>query len=177
VQRRFETPSPDGFGMNRMAQPPSMGEHFHPVRTAERDFVPENATEGEILGKLEENGVQLGLYVFGTAILAAPPQSQNYRAIKGPAAITRTTPRPAWYPGQPKLSDVPADALPDWNAVYPLAQRAMRSFQDGGAGFETKLANWDIAARPVSATARCVACHGNASRLGGVLYAFRRASR
>jgi hypothetical protein len=53
----------------------------------------------------------------------------------------------------------------------------MRSFHDGGAGFETKLASWDIAARPVSAWERCVACHGNANRLGGVLYAFRRASR
>lgn len=177
VQRRFETPSPDGFGMNRMAQPPSMGEHFLPVRTAERDFVPENPTEREILGSLEKSGVQLGLYVFGTAILAAPPQPPNYRALKGPAAITLGTPRPAWYPGLPKTAETPADTLPDWNAVYPLAQRAMRSFQDGGHGFETKIASWDIAARPVSATERCAACHGNARRLGGVLYAFRRASR
>jgi hypothetical protein len=177
VQRRFETPLPDSFGMDRMVRPSSMGGHFQPVRTAERDFVPENAMEREILGKLEENAVQLGLYVFGTAILAAPPHSENYRALKGPGTITRMTPRPTWYPGQPKTDEAPADALPDWNAVYPLAQRAMRSFEDGGAGFETKLATWDIAARPVSASERCAACHGKAKHLGGVLYAFRRASR
>jgi hypothetical protein len=160
VQLRFETPLPEGFGMSRMVQSPSMGEHFHPVRTAERDFIPENATEREVVGKLEENGVQLGLYVFGRAILAAQPQSQDFRALKGPAAITRGTPRPAWYPGQPKISDAPADALPDWNAVYPLAQRAMRSIQDGGAGFETRLASWDIAARPVSAVSPATATPG-----------------
>ena len=31
----------------------------------------------------------------------------------------------------------------------------MLSFQEGGAGFETKLESWDIAARPVSAEKRC----------------------
>jgi hypothetical protein len=78
--------------------------------------------------------------------------------------------------------------LPDWEAIYPLARRAMKSFQDGSQGFETTFGNWTIAARPVMASqARCVGCHnaqpgGNAHPvvldrpIGGVLYAFRRAS-
>jgi hypothetical protein len=175
VQRRFESPLPDSLGMSRVAVPSSMGGHFSPVRTAERDFIPENALEREVVGQMEEKGVQVGLYVFGPAILAATPEFQDFRALKGPAAITRGTPRPAWYPGQPKVSAEPHDTLPDWNAIYPLARRAMLSFQDGGAGFETKLASWDIAARPVAAAERCATCHGNASHLGGVLDAFRRA--
>ena len=63
----------------------------------------------------------------------------------------------------------------------------MRSFEDGGKGFETTFDTWNIAARPVIASQeRCLMCHtgeipgtSHAAKLnqaiGGVLYAFRRA--
>ena len=177
VQMRFDTPLPGALGMSRVLAPPSMGQHFQPVRTTGRDFIPENDGEREVIGKLETNGVQVGIYVFGSAVLKATPQALDYRALKGPGAVTRTTPRPAWYPYQAKLSSAPADSLPDWKAVYPVAQRAMRSFQDGGAGFETALESWDIAARTVATGKRCVMCHSDAQPIGGVLYAFRRTPR
>jgi hypothetical protein len=50
----------------------------------------------------------------------------------------------------------------------------MASFRDGGAGFETTLGSWEIAARPVAAEKRCAICHSSESHIGGVLYAFRR---
>jgi hypothetical protein len=79
----------------------------------------------------------------------------------------------------------PGGALPDWKTVYPL-QRAMKSFADGGTGWETSIGSLRIAARLAAARPeRCVACHDNPAygtgtravlnqALGGVLYAFRR---
>jgi hypothetical protein len=71
--------------------------------------------------------------------------------------------------------------LPDWRTIYPLAQRAMRSFADGGAGFETTIDSWRIAARPVIAgQQKCLTCHPGVKLdrpLGGVLYAYRRAGK
>jgi hypothetical protein len=29
--------------------------------------------------------------------------------------------------------------MPDWKAIYPFARKAMKSFTDGGRGFETKI--------------------------------------
>jgi hypothetical protein len=186
VQLRFKTALPGALGMSRVAMPVSMGQHFQPRRSNQRDFVPENDREREVVGKLEENGVYVGLYLFGTAIVKTAPQALDYRALKGPGIITRGSPRPAWYPDQLGMSAAAADALPDWKSVYPLARRAMQSFQDGGAGFETRLESWCIAARPVLAEARCAMCHHTRSSssnraaqanepIGGVLYAFRRA--
>jgi len=85
--------------------------------------------------------------------------------------VTRGTPRPAWIP-------LPG-ALPDWKTIYPIARRAMKSFEDGGNGFETTVDSWTIAARPVVAAKQtCVACHNHSVELnkpiGGLLYAFRR---
>jgi hypothetical protein len=57
-----------------------------------------------------------------------------------------------------------ADALPDWRTFYPLAQKATKSFADGGGGFETSIGSSQIAARPFIAS----------QPLGGALYAFRR---
>lgn len=177
---RFITPLPGTFGMSRVAVPSSMGKHSEPRRTAERDFLPENPAELAVIGKLEENGVQAGIYVFGTAVVKAPPQALDYRALKGPGVVTRGTPRPTWYPGADG-GPGPADTLPDWNAVYPLARRAMQSFEKGGTGFDTTLDRWDIAARPVAAEARCQMCHSDTAwqsgPIGGVLYAYRRAGR
>jgi hypothetical protein len=181
VQFRFRAPLPGTLGMSRVARPPSMGEHFQPVISNERDFFPENEMERDVIGKLEENGVHVGLFVFGAAVVTTPPQALNYRALKGPGAITKGTVRPAWYPAQPQVRMATADALPDWKAVYPLAKRAMQSFEDGGTGFETRLEGWNIAARPVAAEQRCSICHNNmvgavkgSKSIGGVLYAFRR---
>jgi len=185
VEIRFRTLDPGALGMSRMAAPSSMGKHFQPLLTRDRDFLPANEMEREVISQLEENRVHVGLYVFGVAVLSAPMEALEYRALKGPAAITPGTPRPIWYPGQPPpVIEVP-DTLPDWKAVYPLAKRAMQSFQDGGAGFETTLEGWNIAARPVAAEKRCTVCHNNFSApsgtaakqnepIGGVLYAFRR---
>jgi hypothetical protein len=185
VQLRFKTPDPGLLGMSRITVPSSMGRHFRGLPTRDRDFLPENETEREVISKLEENGVQVGLYVFGAAVVTSPSDALNYRALKGPGVITKGTPPPAWYPGLPQVGAPATGALPDWKAVYPLARRAMQSFEDGGAGFETTLEGWNIAARPVVAEARCNICHNKISVLskqpakanepiGGVLYAFRK---
>jgi hypothetical protein len=173
IQLRFQNPLPDTLGMSRVAVPRSMGTHFRPKLSSPTDFVPENAAERQTVAKLEANRVQLGLYVFGADILKAPAELRSFRALKGPAAITAGTPRPAWYPGTAKVPAFP-DPLPDWNQIYPVARRAMAAFHDGSAGFETTFGNWDIAARPVAAEKRCAVCHGAEPHLGGVLYAFRR---
>jgi hypothetical protein len=76
------------------------------------------------------------------------------------------------------VASAPGGALPDWRTIYPLAQLAMKSFADGGAGFETTLDSWHIAARPVvAAQQRCMSCHSGSQHqaLGGVFYAYRRA--
>jgi len=195
VQQRFQTlpasagPNRFALGMSRIMRPSSFGEHFVPKFISKRDFEPENDREKAALAALENESVQVGFYVFGRAIVDASAELLNPRALKGPGAITKDTPRAAWYPG-PTPSLVPAiDALPDWKTVYPLAQRAMKSFADGGAGFETSIGTWRIAARPVVARQeKCVACHNNPAygtgtratlnqALGGVLYAFRRAGQ
>jgi hypothetical protein len=79
-----------------------------------------------------------------------------------------------------ELRVVGDSALPDWNAVYPLARKAMKSFTDGGTGFETEIDSWSIAARPVLASQqRCLDCHSGLALnqpVGGVLYAYRRAT-
>jgi hypothetical protein len=174
LQKRFVIAEPGVFGMSRMAGPSSMGEHFRPRRASITDFASENSDEAQAVAKLEANHVQVGIYLVGAAILRSQPSRLDYRALKGPATITAGTPRPAWYPGDFKASASP-DPLPDWNQIYPVARRAMASFHDGGAGFETRLGSWDIAARPVTAEKRCALCHGSETHIGGLLYAFRRA--
>lgn len=200
VQWRFQAPPilarvPDtlangapALGMSRIALPPSFGEHFVPRFDSTRDFKPENDRENKALAALEAVPVQVGFYLFGRAIVDSGIEMHSYRALKGPGAVTRGTPRPEWYPTSVNTV-APPDALPDWKTVYPLAQRAMKSFDDGGTGFETSIDSWQIAARPVVASQeRCVACHnapGFRTRapvalnqaVGGVLYAFRRAGR
>jgi hypothetical protein len=183
---RFKRPVPGELGMSRITRPSSMGKQFEPNRANERDFMTENAMEREIIGKLEESGVQVGLYMFGPTVIKAMPQLLDYRALKGPATITRATPRPGWYPLQhndsrihtrKEIAPAPTDSLPDWKAIYPLARHAMLNFQGGGAGFETTLESWNISARPVPVEKRCAACHDVTRPIGGVLYAFRRTSR
>lgn len=195
VQVRFQalplsgTAGPNGaaLGMSRILVPPSFGEHFAPRTISRRDFEPENKREKMALAALESESVQVGFYLFGRAIAASSPEVLNYRALKGPGAMTVGTVRPAWYPLVAGTPAEPAGALPDWKTVYPLAQRAMRRFADGGSGFETSLGAWSIAARPVMASQeKCLACHNSPATgvagpvaldqaLGGVLYAFRRA--
>ena len=185
VQLRFQTlpASASGrfpLGMSRVVRPSSFGQHFVPKFVSQRDFEPGSDREKEVLAKLEDESVQVGFYLFGRAILAGAADLQNPRALKGPGAMTKGTPRPAWYPAG-FAPAAPADALPDWRAVYPLAQRAMRSFADGGPGFETTIDSWRIAARPVIAgQQKCLTCHGGVALhqpLGGVLYAYRRAGK
>jgi hypothetical protein len=80
--------------------------------------------------------------------------------------------------------DAAMNDLPDWNAIYPAAQRAMRSFKDGGKGFETDFLGWTIAARPtIASSSKCVSCHSSfaprsasvklGEAVGAVLYAYR----
>ena len=189
VQHRFQDPAPLSLGMSRVARPVSMGTHFYPKRASARDFQPENAVENVVISALEEQHIQVGFYVFGnviTSLEASDVTLDSYRALKGPAAMTRGTPRPAWYPPSRKTVAVDPNALPDWEAIFPLASKAMRSFQDGGQGFEIVAGDWNIAARPVIASnQRCVNCHNSMAfgrqrtiklndPIGGVLYAYRR---
>jgi hypothetical protein len=185
IQARFADPQPAALGMSRVAIPNSFGAHFMPLPSRTTDFAPVNAAERDLVGNMEGHQLQAGFYVFGVAV-NAPATELNYRALKGPAVVTAGTPRPPWYPGLPKTAEPVPGALPDWDAIYPLAQRAMRSFHDGGKGFETTLDSWRIAARPVLAGQdRCVACHNQMRAggeevklnqvIGGVLYAYRRA--
>jgi hypothetical protein len=185
VQLRFQTlqAGPDGLtlGMSRIMRPPSFGRHFVPKFVSQRDFEPEGARETEVLARLEEESMQVGFYLFGRAILdGSSPNLLNPRVLKGPGAMTKDTPRAARYPGA-LTPTAPADALPDWRAIYPLAERAMRSFADGGHGFETTVDSWRIAARPVlAAQEKCRSCHGEVplhQAIGGVLYAYRRAGK
>lgn len=185
VQRRFQDPKAATLGMSRVATRSSLGEHFRPDMTSQTDFIPENPEESGVIAALEEQHTLVGTYLFGAAITDSEAGLLKFRALKGPAAMTRGTPRPSWYPTLAKPAAVIPGALPDWNTIYPLAQKAMLSFQDGGKGFETKVDDWNIAARPVVASqARCVSCHNNPAyagkretklnaAIGGVLYAFR----
>jgi hypothetical protein len=173
--------------MSRAVNPLSFGSHYTPTMTSHRDFNPENITEMKVIADLEGRKIQVGFYLFGTAVVSSEAATLNYRALKGPAAMTRNTPRPAWYPGLAKPAAPQPGALPGWDAIYPLARKAMRSSEDGGKGFERTFDTWNIAARPVIASQeRCLMCHngelGGASHaaklnqaIGGVLYAFRRA--
>ncbi len=165
VQTRFVQPLPETLGMSRIFRPSSFGRHFQPNLTTERDFQPENPTEAKILAALEQQHIQLGVYLFGVAIGKEDPQTLSYRALKGPAIVTKGTPR--------------FGSIPGWNTVYPIASRAMKSFQDGGAGFETTLGSWTVAARPVIASREtCVGCHNRSVEInqpiGGLIYAFKR---
>jgi hypothetical protein len=191
VQLRFQTLQPDAsgrfpLGMSRIMRPPSFGVHFVPKSDSNRDFEPETDREKEILSRMEAESLQVGFYAFGRAILDGSASDLNLRALKGPGAITRDTPRPAWYPLAPSTSPAPGDALPDWKSIYPVGQRAMRDFMAGGTGFETTIGSWRIAARRVVACqAKCVTCHNSQAYkqsspvalhqpIGGVLYAYRR---
>ena len=194
VQARFADPGAQVFGMSRQLMPGSLGEHFLPAVTRDRDFQPATQEEKAAISALESNHVEVGFYLFGRAVASSESTDLNYRALKGPGAMTAGTPRPSWYPRTalafsppqaPSLTEKKPDTLPDWQEIYPLARKAMRSFVDGGNGFETEVRGWEIAARPVLASqARCVTCHeqmNNGSAgfklhepVGGVLYAFRR---
>lgn len=184
IQARFADPQPAALGMSRVAIPNSFGAHFIPLPSRPTDFAPESAAECALIADLDLHGIQAGFYLFGTAVSAAPTVL-NYRALKGPAVLTAGTARPNWYPGLPNTAKEAPGALPDWEAIYPVAQRAMRSFRDGGGGFETTLDIWRVVARPVVAGQnRCVACHNQMragaeeikpnQAIGGVLYAYRR---
>jgi hypothetical protein len=184
IQRRFAAP-PQLFGMSRVVVPGSLGAHFQPVPGAATDFRPETPAEQELIRKLHDSSVHVGLYVFGAAISNSAPETRDFRALKGPAVITAGTVRPAWYPPFAHKASGP-DALPDWNAIYPIARAAMRRFESGEKSFEASAGSWSVAARPVPASAQsCVGCHNNPAigrsaraialddTIGGVLYLYR----
>lgn len=181
LQQRLLKPAPKTLGMSRIMVRPSFGHHFAPVRSDKRDFMPENQHEKELVAAFEARNVQLGVYLFGEDVLKHDSGAMSFRALKGPGAITEGTPRPGWYPGLAKARAANDDSLPDWKEIYPVAQKAMQTFQMGDPGFETEIGGWTIAARPAIATdARCVHCHqaaGSKAQLGdavgGILYAYR----
>ncbi len=158
------------LGMSRIVSPDSYGKHFLPIISNSRDFIPQNGYEKELLAQLEEADLELGIYLFGESVMDQPATAMDYRSIKGPAVVTKATVR---------------TNLPSWNTAYPLAEKAMKSFKDGGHGFEVHLDDWTIAARPAIANnVRCITCHnlrranewkplkvGDA--IGGVLYAYK----
>lgn len=158
------------LGMSRIVSPDSYGKHFLPIISNNRDFIPQNGYEKELLTHLEAADLEFGIYLFGENIMVQPATAMDYRSMKGPAVVTKGTVRAN---------------LPSWNAAYPLAEKAMKSFKDGGHGFEVQLDDWTIAARPAIANnVRCITCH-NMQRaqgwkslevgdaIGGVLYAYK----
>lgn len=186
VQERLLTSEAGTFGMSRIMVRPSLGEHFRPVITDRRDFAPVNDQERNVLAAMESHKMQVGLYLFGQSILAESAGPFSYRALKGPGAITAGTPRPEWYPfkvlNRIDEREHSRARLPAWNAIYPIAKRALRSFNDGGKGFEIEFETWTLAARPaIAANSKCVSCHNRMDRaavkmgdpIGGVLYAYR----
>ena len=184
IQMRLENPRPESLGMSRVMIRPSMGTHFVPQVSDRRDYAPENEREREILARMEQQGLQVGLYLFGAAVADDPVESFSYRALKGPGAITIGTPRAHWYPRlASKEAPAVAGQLPDGREMYAVAQRAMKSFANGGEGFATKVREWNVMVRPAYAReGRCVHCHnapGTKSTfrvgdaLGGVIYAYR----
>ena len=83
---------------------------------------------------MEDQKLELGIYFFGQAIVDQPYTNMDYRALKGPAAITKGTIRPpSGYLALMGYSRerLDPDSLPTWRDAYPIAQRAMRSFNDG----------------------------------------------
>jgi hypothetical protein len=171
--------------LSRVAVPRSLGRHFQPTPTAATDFRPETPSEQSLLRELDAGAVNAGFYVFGAAITRSAPQLRDFRALKGPAVVTPGTVRPAWYPPlAPKASS--PDALPDWDAVYPIARQAMTEFETGATNFQTSAGIWRVLARPVPASApSCVGCHNNSvigradhaialhDAIGGVLYLYK----
>jgi len=196
VQQRFAAPPDRNLGMSRVATPSSFNRHFQPTAGALTDFRPETTTEYELLRELDSAKVKVGFFVFGAAIEKSTPQALDFRALKGPAAVTAVTNRPMWYPGYgsrllPEVVPDPLrlgklEVLPDWKQAYFVARQAMFTFERGGKVPDSMLAEWHTVARPVPASSvACVGCHNNAAigrsshllatgnALGGVLYVYR----
>ncbi len=167
---RFGKPEREPLGMSRIVSPDSYGKHFLPIISNSRDFIPQNGYEKELLAHLEEADLELGIYLFGENVMDQSAAAMDYRSMKGPAVVTQGTLRAN---------------LPSWNAAYPLAEKAMKSFKDGGHGFEEQLDEWTFAARPAIANdVRCITCHNMrrtqawkplkvGDAIGGVLYAYK----
>ncbi|MBL8234246.1 MAG: hypothetical protein JNL98_37465 [Bryobacterales bacterium] len=185
VQKRLADPLAPEFGMQRIVDVRGLGRHLVSelehggLRTRmTHSFHPKDEVERNVVSKLVAHNVEMGLYLVGAAVLGRMTERHDARALRGPGMVTpgKGLPR-GTLPPDP-------DALPGLQAIYPLAHRAMRTFRDGGKGFEAKHGTWNIAARPTLASdQRCVDCHnatGQTGRtfkrgdaLGGVLYAYR----
>ncbi len=166
IQARFRDPMPQTLGMNRAVTANSFGQNYQPIFTDLRDFMPQNPAERSLLAELEQQHVQLGIYVFGLDVVRSEPSALNFRALKGPAVITAGTPRASWYP---------ANVEPSGHLFAPPL-----------VALQSESSNRTVAARPLIASeVRCVPCHnattpGRAALqqpLGGILYAFRKAPK
>ena len=202
------------FGMSRIISFNVLGRHFPGSGFgAAVDFQAENAAETQIVERLHAEGVLIGVYAFGRSAAHDEASALNHRAMKGPAVVTAGTLRPLsgpfarpeiptlhqmpeWSP-QPYLTlrkplapnDSP-DRLPDWAQTYPIAQAAMRMFDEGQNAHEAQIGDWRLSARAVRVSQDdCIQCHtvgiarpagakteplhlGDA--LGGILYVYRR---
>jgi hypothetical protein len=58
---------------------------FFPLPGATTDFRPETPAERALITEMATESVAAGFYVFGAAIVAAPPDTHDFRALKGPA--------------------------------------------------------------------------------------------
>jgi hypothetical protein len=137
----------------------SAAAHSQSLVTLKRGFQPENARERKLLTALEQQGLQVGLYLFGRTIGDRTPDLVTITKIRAASQDER---------------------LPDLTAISPVARMAMRTFAAGGKGYAATVGNWQIIARPVLVeNDRCIACHGNGvalhEALGGAIYAYRRA--
>ncbi len=157
IQARFLDAT--AFGMRRI-----LPYEFHGVRV----FRPENATEGAVVDRLQQQNYEVALYLAGRGILTPPTPLDFPRRdrVQGPAYITRL--------GNP-------EELPGPEALLEESRRALISFQKGD-GYDIHTSGWTVSMRPLRATSdKCVACHNTpglkiGDALGVAMYVYRKSS-
>ncbi|MEZ5352499.1 MAG: hypothetical protein R2762_07665 [Bryobacteraceae bacterium] len=167
------------FGMSRIVTPASLGAHFNPTIGAVRDLTPETEQEKRLIESLEGAGYQVVFYLAGRRILDETPETQNYRALKGPAILTAGTPRPMGpFTILVRPTSTNENAAIDWRSIYPVVRAGMRELDAGKAPPPTMLDSWMVSTKPVRAFKQeCTRCHPGSSAgdlLGAAVYVYRR---
>lgn len=147
------------FGMSRI-----LPRQYHGVRM----FQPENATEGEVVDRLQQKGYQVALFLAGRNVQfpisgLAPVR---YR-VQGPAYITRI-PKP--------------EELPSAETLLADSRAALTAFESSD-GYDIRKGDWTVSLRPLRASnATCVQCHNGPAAsnvkigdpLGVAMYVYKR---
>ena len=138
------------FGMLRI-----LPNQFHGVRT----FQPENATEQAVVGRLQQKGYEVALYLVGRKALESPALDPRRHMVQGPAFIT------------------PGKEYPQADTLLADGRAALISLLEKGDGYSLQTSGWTVAMRPLRATNQtCVECHGGlktGDALGVAMYAYR----